>query len=101
MSFITGWKRVAGAWLLGLAAVSAHAEPHAVIGILTGAASLVRQTTRYALAEGAVLAEGDIVELYPGVQVGRADELPSDATYSPTSVMAEAPTMAIRLPDRG
>jgi len=45
-----------------------------------------------------VLDAGDIIELYPGVQVGRADELPSEATYSPTSVMAEAPTMAMRLP---
>jgi hypothetical protein len=45
-----------------------------------------------------VLAEGDILELYPGVQVGRADELPSDAKFGPTSVMAEAPTMAMRLP---
>lgn len=45
-----------------------------------------------------VLAEGDLVELYPGVQVGRAEDLPSDAKFSPTSVMAEAPTMAMRLP---
>ncbi|MDZ5444791.1 FHA domain-containing protein [Micromonospora sp. 4G57] len=45
-----------------------------------------------------VLGEGDIVELYPGVQIGRADELPSGAPFTPTSVMAEAPTMAMRLP---
>ncbi|SCG58083.1 FHA domain-containing protein [Micromonospora inositola] len=45
-----------------------------------------------------VLAEGDIVELYPGVQIARADELPSGAPFTPTSVMAEAPTMAMRLP---
>jgi hypothetical protein len=45
-----------------------------------------------------VLGEGDIVELYPGVQVARADEMTSDAKFSPTSVMAEAPTMAMRLP---
>ncbi|MFC4147080.1 FHA domain-containing protein [Micromonospora mangrovi] len=45
-----------------------------------------------------VLAEGDIVELYPGVQIGRADELPRGAPFTPTSVMAEAPTMAMRLP---
>ncbi|MDI5940428.1 FHA domain-containing protein, partial [Micromonospora sp. DH15] len=45
-----------------------------------------------------VLSAGDMVELYPGVQVGRADELPSGAPFTPTSVMAEAPTMAMRLP---
>ena len=45
-----------------------------------------------------MLGEGDIVELYPGVQIGRAEELPSAAPFSPTSVMAEAPTMAMRLP---
>ncbi|WP_433313634.1 FHA domain-containing protein [Micromonospora chersina] len=45
-----------------------------------------------------VLGEGDLVELYPGVQIGRADEVTSDAKFSPTSVMAEAPTMAMRLP---
>ncbi|MFF4890215.1 FHA domain-containing protein [Micromonospora chersina] len=45
-----------------------------------------------------VLSEGDLVELYPGVQIGRADEVTSDAKFSPTSVMAEAPTMAMRLP---
>ncbi|MEU8051825.1 FHA domain-containing protein [Micromonospora haikouensis] len=45
-----------------------------------------------------VLSAGDMVELYPGVQVGRADELPTGAPFTPTSVMAEAPTMAMRLP---
>lgn len=45
-----------------------------------------------------VLGEGDVVELYPGVQIGRAEELPSAAPFSPASVMAEAPTMAMRLP---
>ncbi|WFE42137.1 FHA domain-containing protein [Micromonospora sp. WMMD998] len=44
------------------------------------------------------LGEGDLIELYPGVQVGRAAETTSDATYAPNSVMAEAPTMAMRLP---
>ncbi|WP_406041300.1 FHA domain-containing protein [Micromonospora sp. NBC_00898] len=45
-----------------------------------------------------VLGEGDIVELYPGVQIGRAEELPTGAPFTPTSVMAEAPTMTMRLP---
>lgn len=45
-----------------------------------------------------VLGENDMVELYPGVQIGRAEELPTGAPFTPTSVMAEAPTMAMRLP---
>ncbi|MET8118658.1 FHA domain-containing protein [Micromonospora sp. NPDC005189] len=45
-----------------------------------------------------VLGENDMVELYPGVQIGRAEELPAGAPFTPTSVMAEAPTMAMRLP---
>ncbi len=45
-----------------------------------------------------ILGTGDMVELYPGVQVGRPGELPTGAPYNPDSVMAEAPTMAIRLP---
>ncbi|SBT50641.1 FHA domain-containing protein [Micromonospora narathiwatensis] len=55
---------------------------------------------RIALApqQSRVLADGDLVELYPGVQIGRAAELASDAKFSPNSVMAEAPTMAMRLP---
>lgn len=58
------------------------------------------EADRIALApqQSRALGEGDIIELYPGVQVGRADELTSDAKFSPTSVMAEAPTMAMRLP---
>ncbi|WP_089155040.1 FHA domain-containing protein [Micromonospora sp. NBS 11-29] len=44
------------------------------------------------------LGDGDLIELYPGVQVGRAADTASDATYTPNSVMAEAPTMAMRLP---
>lgn len=46
------------------------------------------------------LAPGDFVELYPGVQVGRAADLPSGATFAPSSVMAEAPTMTMRALDR-
>ncbi|MFC0031389.1 FHA domain-containing protein [Micromonospora chaiyaphumensis] len=55
---------------------------------------------RIALApqQSRVLGDGDLIELYPGVQIGRADEVTSDAKFSPTSVMAEAPTMAMRLP---
>ncbi|MBQ1052554.1 FHA domain-containing protein [Verrucosispora sp. WMMD703] len=45
-----------------------------------------------------VLGTGDMVELYPGVQVGRPNEFPAGAPYNPDSVMSEAPTMAMRLP---
>ena len=57
------------------------------------------ETERVALPprQRRVLGRGDLIELYPGVQVGRAAELPSAAPYQPTSVMAEAPTMAMRL----
>jgi hypothetical protein len=47
-----------------------------------------------------VLNGKDFVELYPGVQVGRAAGLASGGGFNPTSVMAEAPTMAIRLPPK-
>ncbi len=52
-----------------LPAFPAQAEPLAWIGILQGSAVLVRQSTRYALAEGAALSEGDIVETTAGAFV--------------------------------
>jgi len=60
-------KRLAlacSAMLLGFVfSVGAEAAaPAAVVGILQGSATLVRDTTRYALAEGVALAPGDIVE---------------------------------------
>jgi hypothetical protein len=42
------------------------------------------------------LAPGDIVELYAGVHVGRARNWATGGVSQPSSVMAEAPTMAIR-----
>ncbi|WP_341717427.1 FHA domain-containing protein [Micromonospora sp. FIMYZ51] len=48
--------------------------------------------------ESRVLGAGDMVELYPGVQIGRPADLPAGAPYNPDSVMSEAPTMAMRLP---
>ena len=58
------------------------------------------ETERVALPprQRRVLGRGDLIELYPGVQIGRPGELPAGASYTPTSVMAEAPTMAMRLP---
>jgi hypothetical protein len=54
-------------WVAGLLATSlACAQPAPIVGILEGNATLVRQTTRYALAEGMALNEQDIVETAPG-----------------------------------
>lgn len=53
-------------WVAGLLASSlACAQSASVVGILEGSATLVRQTTRYALAEGMVLNEQDIIETAP------------------------------------
>lgn len=54
---------------------------------------LVRQQSR-------VLARGDIVELYPGVQVGHARNWSRGGVSNPTSVLAEAPTMTMRAVNR-
>ena len=54
-------------WVAGLLASSlACAQPAIVVGILEGGATLVRQTTRFTLAEGMALNEQDIVETAPG-----------------------------------
>ncbi|HEX6968461.1 MAG TPA: FHA domain-containing protein [Micromonosporaceae bacterium] len=50
---------------------------------------LARRQTR-------VLAPGDIVELYPGVQVGHARNWSRGGVSNPASVLADAPTMAMR-----
>ncbi|MEV0727429.1 FHA domain-containing protein [Polymorphospora sp. NPDC050346] len=42
----------------------------------------------------------DVVELYAGVQIGRSRLWQTGGVANPTSVMAEAPTMAIRIADR-
>jgi hypothetical protein len=65
-------------WTAGLLASSlAGAESTSVVGIVEGGATLIRQTTRYTLAEGVQLNEQDIVETAPGafVQI----ELPGGA----------------------
>ncbi|MEU4770635.1 FHA domain-containing protein [Micromonospora sp. NPDC023644] len=67
-------------------------------GIRPGGSMAEADRVPLAPQQSRVLAEGDMVELYPGVQIGRPDELPAGAPYTPTSVMAEAPTMAMRLP---
>jgi hypothetical protein len=60
------------------------------------------ESERISLTRGnfQVLRDGDIVELYPGVQVGWAGSWASGGVPEPRSVMTEAPTMAIRLVDR-
>jgi hypothetical protein len=53
--------------LAGLLASSlACAQATSVVGILEGGATLIRQTTRYALSEGMALNEQDIIETAPG-----------------------------------
>lgn len=62
-------SRCSARWLAGLllaAGAAAQAAPDALIGILQGPAVLVRQSTRYTLAEGAQLTQGDIVEVGKG-----------------------------------
>ncbi|MEU5831977.1 FHA domain-containing protein, partial [Micromonospora tulbaghiae] len=67
-------------------------------GVRPGGSMAEQERLALAPQQSRVLAEGDLIELYPGVQVGRADDMSSDAKYTPNSVMAEAPTMAMRLP---
>jgi len=59
-----------GSILLGvaslLAAPLACAQSTSIVGIVEGGATLIRQTTRYTLAEGVALNEQDIVETAPG-----------------------------------
>ena len=47
-------------------ATSAGARSNSVVGIVEGDVTLIRQTTRYTLAEGVVLNEQDIIETAPG-----------------------------------
>ena len=49
-----------------LASSLACAQPASLVGIVEGSATLIRQTTRYALAEGVALKEQDIIETAPG-----------------------------------
>ncbi|MFG3699935.1 FHA domain-containing protein [Micromonospora sp. NPDC047620] len=67
-------------------------------GIRPGGSMAEGDRVPLAPKQSRVVAEGDMVELYPGVQIGRPGELPAGAPYTPNSVMAEAPTMAMRLP---
>ncbi len=47
-----------------------------------------------------VLSPGDLIELYPGVHVGKARTLTSAAPLTAVSVMAEAPTLSMRILER-
>jgi len=44
------------------------------------------------------LEPGDLVELYPGVHVGRARDWASGGVANPMSVLSDAPTMSLRMP---
>ena len=52
--------------------------------------------------EPQAMGEWDEVELYPEITIGRADRPPIDAVKggAPNSVMADAPTIALRLPNK-
>ena len=57
-------------WVASLLASSlACAQPAALVGIVEGTATLIRQTTRYALVEGVALNEQDIIETARGAFV--------------------------------
>lgn len=43
-----------------------------------------------------VLAPGDMLELFPGMQVSRARNRPRGGVANPASVIGDAPTMAMR-----
>jgi hypothetical protein len=45
-----------------------------------------------------LLNDGDVIELYPDVQVSRARDGLAGNVSEPASVMSDAPTMSIRLP---
>lgn len=70
-------------------------------GIRPGGSLEESERVGLARQQSRVLRPGDIVELYPGVQVARASTWASGGMSNPTSVMAEAPTMAMRVVDRG
>jgi FHA domain-containing protein len=58
------------------------------------------KTVKIKSGQSHALGEWDVIKLYEGVEVGRADRLPDRApAASPDSVMADAPTMAMRLPN--
>lgn len=64
------WFRSLLLWVAGLfASPLAGAQSGSIVGIVEGNATLIRQTTRYALAEGVVLNEQDIVETAAGTFV--------------------------------
>lgn len=62
-----------GSFLLCFASLFASppawAQAASIVGIVEGNATLIRQTTRYTLAEGVVLREQDIIETAPGAFV--------------------------------
>ncbi|GLY98914.1 FHA domain-containing protein [Actinoplanes sp. NBRC 103695] len=65
-------------------------------GVRPGGSENDDERVTLARDEVRVLAAEDVVELYAGVNVGRARLWANGGVSQPTSVMAEAPTMAIR-----
>ena len=63
-------KKSFGTFVLCVASLFASspawAQAASIVGIVEGSATLIRQTTRYTLAEGVALNEQDIIETAPG-----------------------------------
>ncbi len=63
--------------------------------------SAAPQTIALSSGQSHQLGEWDIIRLYQGVEIGRSDRLPGrPPAVTPDSVMADAPTMALRIPPR-
>lgn len=64
-------------------------------------AAAIPQTVVLTSGQSQALGEWDIIRLYQGVEIARSDRLPGrPPLVTPDSVMADAPTMAIRIPPR-
>jgi len=61
--------------------------------------SATPQSVELASGQSHQLGEWDIIHLYQGVEIARADRLPArPPAVTPDSVMADAPTMSLRVP---
>ncbi|GAA4340249.1 hypothetical protein GCM10023165_20090 [Variovorax defluvii] len=66
LAALPGWAQTGSP---GLATQIPWAQSPTIVGIVEGSATLIRQTTRYALAESVALNEQDIIETGPGAFV--------------------------------
>ena len=82
--------------LVGSTGTSPSATPAAAPGSRRGGAADDDERVTLARDEVRVIGEDDVVELYAGVNVGRARMWANGGVSQPSSVMSDAPTMAIR-----